>query len=137
MVELTSSFELDVEQLDEDHRSLVEKVNRIVEEIDNGNLTICKSLVSDFVKSTMQHFSREENLLAKAEYPEIQEHSKHHRDLYERMDHILEFAEMASETDAARESLKKELVFFIMDDIINEDLKFKSFLREKRLNAEG
>jgi hypothetical protein len=35
----------------------------------------------------------------------------------------------------ARDSLRKELVFFLLDDVINEDLNFKKFLAEVETGA--
>jgi hypothetical protein len=31
----------------------------------------------------------------------------------------------------ARDSLRKELVFFLMDDVITTDMDFKNFIKEK------
>ena len=44
------------------------------------------------------------------------------------MHNIRALAERAADSRPAREALRKELVFILMDDVINEDLAFKSFL---------
>ena len=44
------------------------------------------------------------------------------------MHNIRALAERAADSKPAREALRKELVFILMDDVINEDLAFKSFL---------
>ena len=41
---------------------------------------------------------------------------------------MLEFAGLVSVNEMARESLKTELVFFVMDDVITTDLDFKNFI---------
>ncbi|NQU55866.1 MAG: hemerythrin family protein [Rhodospirillales bacterium] len=128
MVELTSSFELEFEALDQDHRKMIDRVNAIIKEIDTGNTDVCETLVAGFVDFSKQHFGREEALLVSIKYPDVEKHRKHHRDLYDKLDHMLEFAKMAPENDIACESLKKELVYFIMDDVITADLEFKDFL---------
>lgn len=128
MVELTSSFALEFEALDLDHRKMIDQVNAITREIDTGNAEDCKTLVADFVVFSKQHFAREEQLLVSIKYPDVDKHRKHHRDLFDKLDHMLEFARMAPENDIACESLKKELVYFIMDDVITADLEFKDFL---------
>ncbi len=131
MVELSSSFELEFEALDQDHRKLVDMVNRIVEEIDNDNARACKGLVPEFVSFSKQHFAKEEALLVSVDYPDVESHRQHHLDLHDKLDHMLEFAKMAEENEMACESLKKELVYFIMDDVITADLEFKEFLASK------
>ena len=51
------------------------------------------------------------------------------------MEHLLEFARMAEENELARESLKKELVFFVLDDVITADMDFKAFVARKDKDA--
>ncbi|MBT3307294.1 MAG: hemerythrin family protein [Alphaproteobacteria bacterium] len=131
MVELTPSFLLEFEALDRDHQQLADIVNLIVQAIDDDEAEKCKPLAASFVKSTKLHFANEEALLVKAGYPNVKKHQDHHKSLYSKMDHILEFAKMAGENQLARDSLRKELVFFLMDDIITSDMEFKAFIEEK------
>jgi hemerythrin len=131
MVELTSSFKLDYEALDKDHERLADLVNEIVEAIDNEDGANCEKLVVDFVKSAKSHFAKEEALLAKVGFPNVEKHHDHHKNLNTKMDHLIEFAKMAGENQMARDSLRKELVFFLMDDVITADMDFKSFIEEK------
>ncbi len=130
MVEMTASFELEIQALDDDHRALMELANRITDALDNEAAATCESLVADFVKLTKQHFGREEALLTKAGYPKVKKHHDHHRSLYGKMDHMLEFAAMAVENPLARESLKKELNYFVLDDVITADMEFKDFIHD-------
>ena len=132
MVEFTDTFELDCDELDKDHQRLVEMVNEIVAMLDEGKTETCESKVSEFVYFAKRHFGREERLLAKAGYPDVQKHCEHHALLKTQMEHILEFARMVDVNDKARESLKRELVYFLMDDVITTDLEFKTFMQEKR-----
>jgi len=128
MVELSETFELECETLDRDHQRLIEMVNGIVAMIDSGKTDACESSVQEFVAVAKAHFSREERLLTKVGYPNVGMHQAHHRELNKKMEHLLEFAGMAAVNEMARESLKKELVFFVMDDIITTDLDFKEFV---------
>lgn len=131
MVELSSSFELEFESLDEDHRKMIDQVNRIVTEIDAGNATACALLVPDFATFSKQHFAREEALLVSVDYPDVDKHHRHHQELHNKLDHMIEFAK-AAENELARESLKKELVYFMMDDVITTDLGFKEYLANRK-----
>lgn len=132
MVELSETFELDCDELDKDHQRLVEMVNEVVAMLDEGKTENCKSKVLEFVNYSKRHFGREEQLLAKLGYPNVQKHREHHAMLDEKMEHILEFAGMVAVNEKARESLKKELVFFVMDDMITTDLDFKAFVQDKQ-----
>jgi len=131
MVELTPAFLLEYEILDRDHQRLADLVNQVVKAIDDDQADKCADLVIDLVKSAKSHFAREEALLVKFGYPNVEKHRDHHRNLSTKMDHMIEFAKMAGENQLARDSLRKELVFVLMDDIITTDMDFKNFVAEK------
>ena len=130
MVELPQSFLLESETLDKDHQQLADILNEIVKSIDDGKASECKRLVADFVMAAKAHFAKEEAFLVKIGYPNVKKHQDHHRSLNNKMEHMLEFAEMAKENSLAQESLRKELLFFLMDDVITTDLDFKKFLQD-------
>jgi len=136
MVELTPSFLLDYESLDREHQRLADIVNQIVKAIDDNEAEKCEGLVSDLVKSSKEHFSNEEALLAKVGYPDVKKHRDHHKSLNTKMDHMVEFAKMAGENQLARDRLRKELVFFLMDDVITTDMDFKNFIEEKAIKVD-
>lgn len=132
MVELSETFKLECEVLDKDHQRLIDMVNEITAMLDGGKTGNCKNKVLEFVNFAKGHFAREERFLTKVGYPDVGKHRLHHEHLDKKMEHILEFAGMAAANDTARESLKKELVFFVMDDVITTDLEFKAFIGDKQ-----
>ncbi len=131
MVDLTASFLLESEFLDKEHQRLAGLVNQIIAAIDNDEAEKCEDLLSNFVKSTKEHFAHEEALLVKAGYPNVKKHQDHHKSLNTKMDHLNEFAMNAKDNKLARERLRKELVFFLMDDVITTDMEFKNFIETK------
>ena len=128
MTELSSDFIVECEKLDKDHKRLVEMVDEITTKLDNGVTENCKKMVTDFINFTKAHFRREEKLLTKIGYPDVEKHRNHHNYLDKKMGHILEFTDSVATNKLARESLRKELIFFIMDDVITTDLDFKEFI---------
>ena len=131
MVELTSSFLMEYESLDKEHQALADIVNQVVKAIDGNKARKCKTLVPKFVKLAKEHFSNEEALLVRTGFPNFKKHQEHHKNLTIKMDHMIEFANMAEGNQLACDSLRKELVFFLMDDIITTDMDFKAFIEEK------
>jgi hemerythrin len=130
VVDLSHSFLLDIDSLDKDHRVLADIVDQIVTVIDSETPSDCTDLVTKFVKSAKEHFAKEEALLVKVGYPNVKKHQDHHEGLYDKMDHMIVFAKMLGENQMARDSLRKELVFFLMDDVITTDMDFKNFVEE-------
>jgi len=131
MVEFSETFKIECEEVDKDHRRLVDMVNEIVQAIDDGVCDNCADRVRDFVTFTKRHFAREEQLLKKSGYPDVGRHHAHHNMLSQKMEHLMEFASNAKDNEMARESLKKELVFFVMDDVITSDMDFKPYVSDK------
>ena len=74
MLELSKSFELEIQPLDNDHRKMIDIVNRIVAMIDGGEPQACETMVPEFVAFAKKHFKREEALLEKASYPNLDKH---------------------------------------------------------------
>jgi hemerythrin len=56
---------LECEELDKNHKHLVEMVKDINDDIDKGLIGNCNSKVLNFVNFAKENFSREENLLKK------------------------------------------------------------------------
>ena len=137
MVELSPSFELECEALDRDHKHLLQQVNEIIAVIDGERADECAKLAPQLIKYAKQHFAREESLLKKIGYPDVDKHVDHHLGLDHKMETILELASMADEQPAAGEKLKSALRFFLMDDIMNADLDFKSFVTDSQDGAAG
>jgi len=130
LVELTDTFVLECEELDKDHKRLVEMVNQITADIDKGETSNCNNRVLDFVNFAKGHFSREEQLLKRNGYPDVIKHHKHHQTLITKMEHIQKFAASAATNKLARDSLKRELVYLLMDDLITTDMDFKDYLSD-------
>lgn len=130
MVELSQLFEIESEVLDRDHKHMLGQINDIIEVIDGNRADECARLAPALVKFAKQHFAREEALLAKIGYPDVQKHVEHHLDLDHKMETILELANLADKSELAGRKLKSALTFFLMDDIINADLDFKAFIDE-------
>ena len=130
MVELTETFVLECEELDKDHKRLVEMVNDIAESIDKGLSGNFSGMVNEFVNFAKEHFYREEQFLEKNGYPEATTHHQHHQTLIDKMEHIQKFAASAETNELARESLKRELIYLLMDDLITTDMDFKNYIKK-------
>ncbi|MFP6734891.1 MAG: hemerythrin family protein [Rhodospirillales bacterium] len=131
MAELSKSFELECDILDRDHQILLQQINKIVAVVDGEGDEECAKLAPEMIKFAKQHFTREEALLTKVGYPDVAKHAEHHQNLDHKMETILELAAMADENPLAGEKLKSALKFFLTDDIIDADLDFKSFVKDR------
>ncbi len=132
MLELSESFELEMPALDRDHQRLADIINQVVKLIDDGQPEACATLVPEFVDFAKKHFRREEAFLRKIGYPDAGKHHEYHSQLDGKMDTMLRLAQAVGNSKVAQESLRKEMIYFLMDDIINADLEFKAFIKARR-----
>jgi len=130
MVEISSTFELKYAPIDDDHKHLADIVTEIVDALDAEKLAEGATLVRKFVETTRKHFQDEEALLASHNYPKLEEHKGHHAMLVGKLETLQDMGDKVIDNPHASESLRKELIYFLMDDIINEDLNFKNFINE-------
>ena len=130
MVEISSTFELKYAPIDDDHKHLADIVTEIVDALDAEKLVEAAALMRKFVETTRQHFQDEEALLASHNYPNLEEHKGHHAMLVGKLETLQDMGDKVVDNPHASESLRKELIYFLMDDIINEDLNFKNFINE-------
>ena len=130
MVELTETFKLECEELDKDHKHLLEMVNDIAKNIDEGKTIYCRDKVNEFVNFAKEHFYREEKFLEKNGYPQSITHHQHHQTLITKMEHIKKIAASLEKNKLARVSLKRELIYLLMDDLITTDMDFKSYVKK-------
>jgi hemerythrin len=75
---------VDVEEIDEDHRKLVGIVNILAQAIaDGASLDLLGAVFEEFINYTAYHFSHEERLMLKYDYPKYEQHRIEHAGLVE------------------------------------------------------
>ena len=119
-----------VEKLDEQHKKLVEMLNRL---IGNAAITTHSETISDLLTEMTAyaetHFETEEQLLAAHHYPQLAEHHLQHRAFRKR---TVEFctATMNGESSVPR-ALLAYLREWLLHHILVQDKKYTDFFREK------
>nr|CRH05505.1 putative Methyl-accepting chemotaxis protein [Candidatus Magnetococcus massalia] len=118
-----SHLETSIQEMDEDHRKLVDMVNRLYHAILKGDSSReAKPILVELIGYTQTHFQREEAFLRQNNFPHMQEHQQHHIKL---MDEV-ELLKQALESGEA--AINLGLVSFIKDwltsHIIGEDKKY-------------
>ena len=80
IVTWSDSYSVNVEEIDEQHRKLLDLVNglhaAVESSADKDELT---DMLGDLVEFTRMHFSTEEKLMKKHGFPELKKHHKEHK----------------------------------------------------------
>lgn len=81
LIEWTESFSVGVDQLDSDHKQLIDIINRVHRAREaNESISWAVGELSDYARD---HFKREEKMMKDAGYPDRQEHRKRHKEFLE------------------------------------------------------
>lgn len=93
----------------------------------NDNLEECSSLSDSMIYEAENHFIHEEAFLEKVEFPGLTKHKKYHEELLMQAKQVKEICE-GVDKDRDLMGCFDAMEKFLIDDILNGDLQFVSFL---------
>jgi len=122
-------YRIGVEELDEQHKSLFDLMNRLQKSFDyeEAHKEFFKNL-NALVKYAEKHFTSEENYMKKIGYPDLKSHQRKHEQLS--MD-IFKFASAEVKNNHDAMGLIKFLKDWLCIHIKHEDMLFRNFNDEK------
>lgn len=126
-LEWDKAYEIGVDFIDAEHQGLLATMRAMRDAIIRGDLGECSDLSLELISGAEKHFRDEERYLEKVRYPGLREHKEYHRGLVAQallVKQICEGTEQEHDLEACFEAMEQ----FMIDDIINGDLQFVSFL---------
>lgn len=121
------AFETGEPEIDKDHRALFALANSIGEDVGKRGSCSCSAHVKDFIDLAERHFAKEEKILARFGFPDLEAHKVYHASLLAQANRLKQVCDAATDPEAA-EACYGELVAFLVDDIVRGDSQFKSYL---------
>ncbi len=118
-----------IKEIDEQHQYLFNLINRIAIAIQENEAKSIVEVILDMKLYAEVHFSEEEELMRKADYPKLEAHMQRHNDFVSKTDRFLdelELAPLAVTSEAAR-FLRNWLVTHIQ----TVDADYARFIRKK------
>lgn len=123
------ALEVGVKVIDDDHREMMSMLQRIQDAISEQCLETSKELVSEFIVLTRAHFIAEEEILKRANFPNLREHRVAHGKLLAQAIDLGKVIVNAAHVDELGGYLD-DLAGFLFHDLIGSDMEFKSYLQE-------
>ncbi len=129
LLEWDSSFSVNVELIDEQHKMLVQMINNLYHAMQwgKGNEELSK-LINQMSVYAAMHFAREEHYFDTLGYPEAEEHKKEH--LYFEN----QVAQFEQDFNAGKQDVTQDILDFLSRWLVNHikgsDKKFGPFLNE-------
>ena len=130
-IEWKKEYELGVEEIDNQHKKLVDIVNRYVEaKTNNHEEKIIGPIVKELVEYTQTHFSSEEMHMQQHNYPLLLLHKSQHKALVAQLINILK--DMKERKSAVGDELLQLLKAWLIKHILEEDHKYAKYLNKIR-----
>jgi len=124
-----SKYEFGIQEIDNQHKKLADLINKIYDAHNEGHgRDVLGSVFIDLVFYTKIHFNKEENYMEEANYPNLDEHRKLHRELTDQV-HQLEQKYKSGDLN-----IDNKLLDFLKDwltnHILKEDKKYVPYVKK-------
>ncbi len=138
-IEWSKEYSVGIQEIDEQHKKLFQLANELYNAIvGNHNEAGLKKTFQGLVDYVKEHFSHEEGMMAKVNYPEIEPHQAKHRELITKIvNYFKEYqAKVASGADSKH--LSKEVLVFlrnwVLQHIMETDMKYRGHFHARGIN---
>lgn len=125
-----STLSVGVEEIDEDHRRLVELFNILNHSVLEGDATnYIEAVLEELVSCTLWHFRHEERLMLKYDYDGFKEHKSEHQELIESAKALQQKFSRGGEKISSKDI--EYLEHWLTGHILGTDMDLGSYLGEK------
>jgi hemerythrin-like metal-binding protein len=129
-IQWTDTYKLGIPSVDTDHKLLVDLLNRFFAQAQDGGATAeLGETLSELVGQTKAHFSREEVLLDRGDYPHLAQHIAEHKRLLQQMGHFLTPYQAGSASRELTIETAEFLRHWLLDHIMQEDMPYRPYLK--------
>ena len=123
-------YSVGISDIDEQHKELVKILNDLYQNMLDGKANeVLLSVLEKLVNYTKVHFSHEESVLTRHNYPELKAHKKEHKEFVQKIDTLLQKAKSGSKVISIE--LSGILKAWLREHISGSDKKYGEFLKGK------
>ncbi len=131
-MEWESRLTVGIKQFDDHHKELIRIISELRESKKNGeNHVYLKNLLFELISYTKYHFTAEERIMEKHNYPELNSHRLEHQNLTRQVENFLDV--YSNERNNLDEQLFEFLKKWLFDHILETDKKLGEYLLSRGL----
>jgi hemerythrin len=131
-VEWSDKFSVGVAILDEQHKTLMEMINKLIDTPNvDSNSAVITDLLDGMIKYATTHFVKEENLMRRHNYPGYPSQKEQHVDFIRNTAAFCQVEEGTLVVLDFSESVLLYLRQWWINHILIDDMKYKSFFADK------
>lgn len=124
-------YDLGIEDIDFQHHYFLNLINRLVNDLDNNaKPAYQEAMIAELNAYARFHFVSEENMMMRADYPRLDEHKSHHRDLLDQLS-IKQTKLLMNNSEQEINEIIDFLVGWFIQHTSCEDRLFAEFLQNK------
>jgi len=132
LIEWTEKFSVGIDDIDKQHQKWISIVNELHDSIMEGRgLSILEKLVKEMEEYTDFHFSKEEEMLEKAGWPELDRHKRIHFSFKQQITTLKR--DILSGEIVLRSQVMSVIKNWLTDHILKEDQEYTEFIMEKNI----
>lgn len=120
-------FKIGVDFIDDDHKRILSIIRQVKDAINENDLEKSSLLLEVLIKEAREHFAREEEYLLEVKYPQLENHKIYHNELIIKAEATKAICE-SNDAEHNIEECIDTLANFLVDDILQGDIGFKSYL---------
>ena len=121
-----------VAEIDEHHQTLVKMVQKLFGALITAQgADYVKEIVVELIDYTRYHFQKEEEIFEQHGFDQLEAHKAKHQELIKQVLDVSKDILKEGASEDLSEDVYHFLKHWLVDHIINEDLKFKTFLEKK------
>ena len=130
-IEWREEYTVGVKELDDQHRSLLSMINRLLaEQGETYNAAKFPKALSSLIHYAYIHFATEERYLLQVHFPDLEEH------IMEHIEFIMKTVGLALRIENSRDELRKELLQYLKgwysNHVLGTDRNYISFLSPEK-----
>ena len=124
------SFSVGVLKLDQQHMRILAIINLLVDQQEQEfNSRVIAKILADLTNYAHEHFGMEEQLLAEHGYPDIRTQREEHHEFRKKLAHFCDEAIIRDKLVPTQ--LFEYLKNWWVDHILEKDMKYRSFLKDR------
>ncbi len=129
-IEWRDDFLIGIDEIDEQHRSLVAKLNGLIDKYQTEPDEL-RAVVDFLIDYVLMHFETEEKYMKKYGYPGLAEQIMEHREFTKELNKIVDQFMLEGPSDEIEQKIEKGLIRWVEHHIMNVDRKFGLWLKER------
>jgi len=128
-VEWKDDYSVGIATIDDDHKKLLGLINQLQAAAHyKTDEEIVENVLNQLVEYTKYHFSREEEMMKKCDYPDFEDHKKQHDEMIQQVSHYIN--EYRVDKTRTIEDVAVYLKTWLVNHINGSDQKYTPFLKE-------